>query len=969
MKTQTSVPKFTSFKPKAVPTTAKSVAEPSESRRTHRDNYHEHKHRDPYTAPAHHEDESGYASRQRGPPVRDLVAQELGRGQELFVVDKRGDDQILRYGSLHRYSIPSYRRSGYGSVLGLPKDKKIDRDASTEREMIVAGDEQASDTKRNRPILSRRLPAEGKLLRVAIQKNSDTAIDQEYISVANRKRKRRSESPTSGNVDYRSIEGKAKRDAHLPEDSDLVYESDPAETSESVSAEVLKRNSELSHRTQLDPQNVDAWFELIDHQEAVVGGPHNLTSSTTRALADIRLSMYEQALKQVRGHQQDRVRLLLGHLDQASTIWDSYKLAARWSEVLRQHPSSVEIWTSYIDFVQTNFTTFRYESCRFMFHDCLRVLQAAAKQKEDDQSALDELASIIVYVLLRMTVCMREAGYQEHAVATWQAVLEYHLRRPQGLRDNVQNSSIDSARSAYLEAFEEFWESEVARIGEPQSLGWAHYYVNGGSAADPTVIGFETSISPEDCFRDFGIAEERRVTALYLPGRTTDQVEEDDPYHIILFSDVKDVLDSLPLDIPQLTLVQAYLCFSGLPPLCLGGETLSSRWWLDPYLRHEALDDTLISHFGHGPNNPRSSTQPATFATTLAALLSSPMRYSQMTSEKLFGDAFPVQLGSDQHIEHIRQTLKAIAAVVPTSEITAEYYIAFEWRCFPASASRTAKSLLKSAPSSLRLYNAYALLETRAGRWSAADRVFSTALGMGSNLPQNQRRDTILLWRTWIWECLRSGAIGTAACHILDIGNNKPSPGYADVDLLECSPAAVLKTKRALVEGRDHMLSTKDHHAVLFTECLALLVYLQRRNDISAALDVFHQTSALLKSRGLLSSPLNELNHEAQAKLLAFHVTHTNSYKPSLLRTELADSIMLFPSNTALLATYAANEARFRLDDRVRTIIRDLVLQDKRDTIVGWFFAIWSEFNRGTELGGTVHSIRAVFERAVASKR
>lgn len=967
MKTQVPAPKFTSFKPKAAPPTAKHVAEPSDSGRTYRHDHNNHKHHEPYPEPAHHEYERRYASKQRGLPVRNLVAEELEHGQGLFIVDKRGDNQIPRYGSLHRYSIPPYRRSGCGSVLGLPSDKKIDRDVSTERELVMAGGENASDTKRNRPILSKRLPVHGKLLRVVAQENPDRGVDQEYISVLSRKRKRRSESPLSDKVDYRSIEGKAKRYSQLPEDPDLMYESDPTEALEDVSAEVLKRNSELSLRTQLEPRNVNAWLELIGHQQAVIGGSQSLASSTKRALADIRLSMYEQALKQVRKHQQDRARLLLGYLELGSTIWDSRKLAARWSEVLREQPSSIEIWTSYIDFIQTNFTTFRYESCRSMFHDCLRVLQAAAEQRKDDRSALDELFSINVYVLLRMTVYMREAGYQEHATATWQAVLEYYLYRPKELGNDVQNSPSDLGHSAHLGAFEQFWESEVARIGEPQALGWAHYHANGGSAPNPTVIRLETSVSPDDCFRNFGIAEEERATALHFPGRTTD--EEDDPYHIILFSDVRDVLNLLPLGIPQLTLVQAYLCFCGLPPLSLSDETLSSTYWLDSFLRREALEDELMSRFRHVLSDLRSGPEPATFATTLAALSSSPMRYSQTTSEKLFGDAFPTELGSDQQREYIRQTLKAIAAVIPKSETITEYYIAFEWRYFSASALRTAKSLFKAAPSSLRLYNAYALLEARAGRWSAANRVFSTALGMGSNLPQDQRKDTILLWRTWIWECLRSGAIGAAACRVLDIGNDKPSPDCVAIDLPEFGSAAVLRTKRALTEGRDYMLSANDHHAVLFTECLALLVYLQRRNDIGAALDVFHQTSALLKSRGLLSSPLNELNHEAQAKLLAFHVSHTKSYKPSLLRTELADSIMLFSSNTSLLATYAANEARSRLDDRVRTIMRDLVLKEKQDTIVGWFFAIWSEFNRGTGLGATVHSIRAVFERAVVSKR
>ena len=71
-----------------------------------------------------------------------------------------------------------------------------------------------------------------------------------------------------------------------------------------------------------------------------------------------------------------------------------------------------------------------------------------------------------------------------------------------------------------------------------------------------------------------------------------------------------------------------------------------------------------------------------------------------------------------------------------------------------------------------------------------------------------------------------------------------------------------------------------------------------------------------------------------------------------------------------LLSAYAANETRFRIDDRVRAIMRDTVLKDERGqspTIVGWSFAIFAEMMRGEIAGSTAHSIRATFENAVES--
>ena len=69
------------------------------------------------------------------------------------------------------------------------------------------------------------------------------------------------------------------------------------------------------------------------------------------------------------------------------------------------------------------------------------------------------------------------------------------------------------------------------------------------------------------------------------------------------------------------------------------------------------------------------------------------------------------------------------------------------------------------------------------------------------------------------------------------------------------------------------------------------------------------------------------------------------------------------------LTMYHANEARFRIDDRVRAIVRDAVLDRRDETVIGWHFAVWAEQQRGVEVGSTVHSVRATYERAISSDR
>lgn len=179
----------------------------------------------------------------------------------------------------------------------------------------------------------------------------------------------------------------------------------------------------------------------------------------------------------------------------------------------------------------------------------------------------------------------------------------------------------------------------------------------------------------------------------------------------------------------------------------------------------------------------------------------------------------------------------------------------------------------------------------------------------------------------------------------------------------------MLTIYQALTDGREYMLSSgRNNYAVLYAECLALLAYLSQHIDISAALEVFRQTSSSLVARNLATSSPNELLHQAKAKLLHHHVTHISYFKPALMRSELTESIRLFPNNTIFLSLYAWNEARFRIDDRVRSIMRDVVLQDKQDTIIGWYFSIWTELHRGIDMGSNSHSVRATFEKAVESQ-
>ena len=164
------------------------------------------------------------------------------------------------------------------------------------------------------------------------------------------------------------------------------------------------------------------------------------------------------------------------------------------------------------------------------------------------------------------------------------------------------------------------------------------------------------------------------------------------------------------------------------------------------------------------------------------------------------------------------------------------------------------------------------------------------------------------------------------------------------------------------------------YHASMYIECLVLLEYLDHELSLDSALSSFNCNMALIAPRLPSSSSLQESIHQSRAMLLDYHLHHVRSCKPALIRSILFESIRLFPHNTMFLSLYSWNESRFRIDDRVRSIVHDIIISDtssevqgSAENVIPHFFAVYTELHRGLTLGSNTHSIRATFERAVES--
>jgi hypothetical protein len=565
----------------------------------------------------------------------------------------------------------------------MPRNQRIDLGSTTEQEIHLRNDDD-----RARPVrkwaLKYKPSNEPRILRLIRPdaEDEDLGSHLDYIPLPTRKRKRDSGSPSSPNresIDYRSIEGKAKASSR-PVDSDLEYESDQVGQEreaglESIEREIRLKNAKLSNQAKESPRDLQAWLELVDHQQDMVllGRTYpsrEPSTSERRTIADIRISIYTQALREIRA-KQDRLQLISGLMNEGKHYWETKQIAKRWQETLTEYPDSVELWTKYLDFAQTNFVDFKYDSCRRIFRSCLEMLAKSQTTALVDSSC-SALADIQVYVVLRLTSLVKEAGYHELAIALWQALLEYFIFRP------VEGQEVENA-SGILDLFEEFWESEVSRVGEINAKGWDKFDTLQTPVPEPVTIKFRTIHPSLRVFYDFSVLEEEYMTALSLPGRSSDDTGDDDPFHLILFSDIQELLSLLPPHYPHDSLIQAFLCFWHLPPLSSQDRVTHQGWWQDSFLRDEAIKTKEREPPILSAQDEHESADG--FSDCLNAFSGFPMKCHQMTTDSLFKDAFDREHRSTD-IEFIRRALKQIASA-STDDRVAEYYLAFELRYFP----------------------------------------------------------------------------------------------------------------------------------------------------------------------------------------------------------------------------------------------------------------------------------------------
>ncbi|KAJ5639075.1 uncharacterized protein N7484_006937 [Penicillium longicatenatum] len=807
-----------------------------------------------------------------------------------FFLDSKGDRDILTYGIENRWGVPRYRRTGGGFILGLGRTHRIDRDQSHGDQIVLRpcafADSSLRDGEHNLSFKPSKLPLPEYHIRGSAV--SALGVDDDFVLI--------------GGEDW-----------------------DPPEieqTTEQIGldAERKTRNATLWKTVEDNPQDVGAWLRFIDHQNVLILGSRDETQCLTHdertSLADLKLSLHEKALKKAT-ESPHRDRLLLGRLQAGAQLWDSEKLLAQWKKTLLENPEFISLWVKFLDFCQTDSPDFTFGKCLALHEEYLSHVSSLIPLRPN-------MVQVLVYIFLRLTLLFREAGYSEIAVGLWQAVLEFCCFKPDFLDDFDQTLSL----------FREFWDSEVPRIGEDGAKGWSN---NTSSDPDPKTTHYSFTFSLASNVASWVEAEREHIMESQLPWRSLDGSipNVDDPYKVTLFCDVDQIIRLFRNLAQSDELIDAFLYFSQLPHLTFPSNIQTTRvWGWDNLLRNEFVTDHRLGLSSWIPLRDEESDKPAkpflyplqNFLHTTATLFASPCRWFH--SFQWWVKSRSVQPPLKTHDWTLR-VLRVLVDRYPDDEELAEYFLALEFASNPVMGRKFAKKTVKKRPSSLRLWNAFALMESRSeddeGR-KKANGVWATALSMSVTFTDTeQKADRAILWQSWIWQFMERGEKAQALYVLHNIAEEKLDPEQIPKEESSSSfhPTTIVKVQRYLQACQGQALAARRAQAyVAYTDCLGLIYYLAKW-PLMSTLDIYGNAVLRLKELSPDEEAFKEftaeLLHQARARVLYDCLCQKEQdHSPLEIHELLRESTALFPHNTIFQSMSMWNEFRITSLDRLR---------------------------------------------------
>ncbi|KAF9572315.1 hypothetical protein EC968_010039 [Mortierella alpina] len=539
-----------------------------------------------------------------------------------WIIDVEGDREFFRYGGINPLTVPRYSRAGAGRVLGMPSHMRIDYEktrANGSREIFMTeGGRRSKPARYSDPNATWR-DGSRDIKRITRAKAEELARllqhkheNPSYISLdirtgaAGRSSQSEEHDEDDSEDDY-GLESKAKTDyrdihgmsVHRDVDEDLLQTTDEQEKEgvESTLNVLMRRRTMLDSELRKDPKQPEKWLEFIAVEDEIdiVTSRRSAASVAAHSTGhyEIRLSIFDRALQFNPLDEQ----LLLAYMDTCRQCWEPAKVLTKWDELLQSTTiltSWPGLWIEYLNYRQRHFLSFTVKSFITVLQDALaRLTQLArstwtAMQRTSENTELQvqlvKIECVIVHVIVRSWMFLKQAGYGERAQGVLQGQLEFLFNMPKSLLSETWEIQIGSLG--------EFWDSELPRFGEKDAKGWSHYVTEDDEVAVESQLE-NIKLPPRDAPNDellkafadnemdryqygrWARLEKELNSACWFPIRTTDDLPdqlEDDPYGIVLFEDIQQFIVLLYSAEARQQFVDSMLTFVGLPVNSLAGS-------------------------------------------------------------------------------------------------------------------------------------------------------------------------------------------------------------------------------------------------------------------------------------------------------------------------------------------------------------------------------------------------------------
>lgn len=410
--------------------------------------------------------------------------------------------------------------------------------------------------------------------------------DQSYRSITVRDPDSDSSSSSSS-----SEEGESSEDEDIPRT--LTAREESIQRLESLLAE--------------DPTSVSSWLLLLEQSAREI---QSTSKNAERTRAEIALSVLTRAME-AHPRNKSSVQIRLKFLKYGEVVWSTDRMKEEWMKALRE-ANSDDLAVEWLDWRIRTATS---------FNDALEEAESILwKLKEDENSSTDEFKLRLFW---RAAVLMKQAG-ELICLLRSKSVLMYckamssealPFSKPRLkckcfswwpsfgmlIHHRIFKTPKDLKLTDFeqkLEAFEQFWDSEVPRLGDVGAKGWAAWapeeelqLSDSPSCASPV-----TNTNPFDFWYE---SESKLDEQNFLPKRMDDESgDSDDPYSTILFSDIRPFLVDLRTSHAQRLFRCIWLSYMGLdiPGLsaALASSDASDDRWAETSLMRSSFLETLF---------------------------------------------------------------------------------------------------------------------------------------------------------------------------------------------------------------------------------------------------------------------------------------------------------------------------------------------------------------------------------------